>query len=286
MAHTSSCYLCQSTSFVARKGQVRDAPDIKILECSHCGLVALSSQAHIQSGFYEASGMHGAEPAPMDSWLRDTEADDQRRLDLLKPLLPNKRLLDFGCGAGGFLRKAQHVADTVVGVELERRVREYWEGRIQISADLESIGAGYDLITVFHALEHLPDPRTMLRTLAGILAPTGRMVIEVPSASDALLTLYVSDAFQRFTYWSQHLFLFNAETLRRLAEQAGLRIVAIQQYQRYPLSNHLHWLRHGKPGGHEKWAMLDSPELNHAYASALAKIGRCDTLIAHLELAG
>jgi len=80
-------------------------------------------------------------------------------------------------------------------------------------------------------------------------------------------------------------YLFNAETLRQLTEQAGLRIVTIQQYQRYPLSNHLHWLSQGKLGGHQKWTFLDSPEFNSAYANALAAMGKCDTLIAHLELA-
>jgi 2-polyprenyl-3-methyl-5-hydroxy-6-metoxy-1,4-benzoquinol methylase len=150
---------------------------------------------------------------------------------------------------------------------------------------VESAGGGYDLITAFHVMEHLPDPRAMLKTLASMLAKNGRIVIEVPSSEDALLSLYDSDAFQHFTYWSQHLFLFNAETLRRLVEQAGLRIISIQQFQRYPLSNHLHWLSRGKPGGHQEWAFLDSPELESAYGNALATIGKCDTLIAHVELA-
>lgn len=281
-----NCYICESTSFNTRKGQVRDAPELKILECANCGLVTLSSLVHIQSGFYEESGMHGAEPTPMETWLKDTDWDDQRRFDMLKPMLPNKKLLDFGCGAAGLLNKARHLADTVAGIELERRVREYWDGQITIYPDTESAGERYDLITAFHVVEHLADPRVMLKTLANMLADNGRILIEVPSSEDVLLTLYDSDAFQRFTYWSQHLFLFNAETLRRLAEQAGLRIVAIRQYQRYPLSNHLHWLSQGKPGGHQKWPFLDGPELQMAYANALAAIGKCDTLIAHLELAG
>lgn len=280
-----NCYLCNATVFTTRKGQVRDAPDLKILECADCGLVTLSSLGHIPSGFYEESGMHGTEPMPMDAWLKMTDWDDQRRFEMLKPMLPNKKLLDFGCGAGGFLNKAQQLAGTVVGLELERRVREYWNGQITIYPDAELAGGAYDLISSFHVIEHLPDPRAMLKTLAKMLAENGRMLIEVPSSEDALLTLYDSSNFQRFTYWSQHLFMFNAETLRRLAEQAGLRIVTIQQYQRYPLSNHLHWLSQGKPGGHQKWAFLDSPELNIAYTNALAAMGKCDTLIAHLELA-
>lgn len=285
MGEHMNCYLCESTSFNTRKGQVRDAPDLKILECTHCGLVTLSSLEHIQSGFYEESGMHGAEPTSMDTWLKDTDWDDQRRFDMLKPMLPNKKLLDFGCGAGGFLNKAQRLADTVAGIELERRVREHWGSQITIYPDAESAGGGYDLITAFHVVEHLPDPKGILNILTKMLTNKGRILIEVPSSTDALLTLYDSEAFQHFTYWSQHLFLFNAETLRRLAEQAGLRIVTIQQFQRYPLSNHLHWLSQNKPGGHQTWAFLDSPELKMAYANALAAMGRCDTLIAHLELA-
>ncbi len=145
-------------------------------------------------------------------------------------------------------------------------------------------GEGFDLITAFHVIEHLPDPVAMLKALAYKLSKNGRIVVEVPSSEDALLTLYASKEFLRFTYWSQHLFLFSAETLKDLAERAGLRVVSVQQYQPYPLSNHLHWLSKGKPGGHQQWNFLDSADLNQAYAGALAAMGKCDTLIAHLEL--
>ena len=278
------CYLCNSTKFNTRNGHVRDAPELKILECTDCGLVTLSSLEHIQSGFYEESGMHGVELMPMDAWLKMTDWDDQRRYDMLAPMLPNKKVLDFGCGAGGFLSKAQHLAESVAGIELEMRVQKHWENKLTIHPGVESAGVGYDLITAFHVVEHLPDLVAMLKILAAKLANTGRMVVEVPSSDDALLTLYDSESFQRFTYWNQHLFLFNSETLRVLCNKAGLRIVSIQQYQRYPLSNHLYWLSQGKPGGHQKWEFLDNPELNAAYSNTLASVGKCDTLIAHLAL--
>ena len=262
---------------------VRDTPELEILECSNCGLVSLSSTDHIHSGFYEQSGMHGTVPPTIETWLKTTDCDDQRRFEMLKPLLPNKKLLDFGCGAGGFLSKAQHLTASVTGVELECRVRESWKGQIPMHPDIDSVGDEYDLVTAFHVIEHLQDPRAMLLRLVKLLAKNGRLVLEVPSSEDALLTLYGSSAFQRFTYWSQHLFLFNAETLGQLAQQAGLRVIAVQQYQRYPLSNHLHWLSLGKPGGHQQWSFLDTPDLSEAYAASLAAIGRCDTVIAHLE---
>lgn len=279
------CYLCESAKFITRKGQVRDDPNLDILECSNCGLVSLGSTSHIHVGFYEDSGMHGAEPTPMEAWLKDTEWDDQRRFDMVKAMLPNKRLLDFGCGAAGFLQRAKTLAADVTGIELEARVRDHWAGQLNIVPSVEAAGGRYDLITAFHVVEHLPDPRAMLRSLAQMLQPNGRMIVEVPSAEDALLTLYDCDAFQQFTYWSQHLFLFNAATLEMLARQVGLRVIGIQHFQRYPLSNHLHWLSQGKPGGHQRWAFLDTPDLARAYANTLATLGKTDTLIAHLECA-
>ena len=72
--------------------------------------------------------MHGA----IESWLNDTEADDQRRFDLLLSLLPNKKVLDFGCGHGDFLNKAKTLAEEVLWVELEKRVQEYWRWTIDI----------------------------------------------------------------------------------------------------------------------------------------------------------
>jgi 2-polyprenyl-3-methyl-5-hydroxy-6-metoxy-1,4-benzoquinol methylase len=278
-----NCYLCQSSQLTLRKGEVRDAPRMQILQCQGCGLVALSSTDHIVPGFYEGSGMHGDEPVSMESWIRETEWDDQRRFEMLKAMLPNKRLLDFGCGAAGFLLRAKTLAADVTGIELEARVRDHWAGQLNILPSLNAARGGYDLITAFHVVEHLTEPRAMLGHLAQMMQPRGRMIVEVPSAEDALLTLYDCEAFQRFTYWSQHLFLFNAATLETLARQAGLRVVAVQNYQRYPLSNHLHWLSKGKPGGHQHWAFLDTPDMARAYANTLATLGKTDTLIAHLE---
>lgn len=278
------CYLCGQEDFSARKGSVRDDESLQILECNNCGLVMLSSAHHILNNHYENSGMHGENIPSIEEWLRETEEDDRRRFEMLRNQLANRKILDFGCGAAGFLHKAKTLASEAAGVELEKRVHEYWNDSIRLYANIDDVGGGYDLITAFHVVEHLSDPREMLQKIAKLLAKTGRLVIEVPSSEDALLTLYDNEAFQKFTYWSQHLYLFNAETLRRLAFQAGLSVIAIEQYQRYPLSNHLHWLSRNRPGGHKFWSFIDTPALTEAYSATLAGMGKCDTLIAYLEL--
>ncbi len=281
-----NCYLCGHADFSVRKGTVRDDPSLDVLECTNCGLVTLSSLQHIQSGHYENSGMHGDVLPSVESWLRESEQDDQRRFEMLKSDVVGRRVLDFGCGAGGFVKSAKPLALEICAIEPERRVHDYWGDAFTIYSDLDEAGGGYDLVTAFHVIEHLPDPREILEKLAACLNDRGRLIVEVPSADDALLGLYECDEFQRFTYWSQHLFLFNPETLRQLAVQAGLNVVCIRQLQRYPLSNHLHWLSQGKAGGHRNWSFLDTPMLTAAYAASLAAVGKCDTLVAFLARSG
>ena len=75
-------------------------------------------------------------------------------------------------------------------------------------------------------------------------------------------------------------YLYSNQTLKALIEKAGLRIDFIQQIQRYPLANHLYWLSHNKPGGHQEWGMLTDYELDKAYGDKLAKLGIADTIIA------
>lgn len=277
------CYLCGSGDLSPRNGRVRDEPTLRVLECGECGLVTLDRHDHIAADHYQDSRMHGPAVGTIEAWLAEASADDERRFRGLAALLVNRRVLDVGCGASGFLRRAGTLAKEVVGVEPETRVREFYRDALQIHSDLDGVSGGFDLVTAFHVLEHVPDPRGMLRRLGRFVVPGGRIVIEVPSSDDALLSLYGCGPFQGFTYWSQHLFLFNAETLRRVAVQAGLRVLSVEQCQRYPLANHLHWLSQGRPGGHATWSFLDTPSLRDAYGSALAAIGKCDTLIAHLE---
>lgn len=279
------CYICGSDKLAKRDGKVRDNPNLEILECCECGLVFLSQDSHISEEFYENSGMHGdSNDLPnINEWLIENRGDDSRRFDYLQQQLINSKILDFGCGVGGFLLKAREIAKEANGVELESRLQpHYQENHLTVFQALNKIpeDINYDLITAFHVVEHLRDPRNVLLELGSLIAEKGKIIIEVPHANDALLTLYKNKPFSEFTYWSCHLYLFSPNSLRMLGEQAGFNVDYIQQTQRYPLSNHLNWLINGEPGGHKQFGFLDSLQLNSAYTAQLSSIGMCDTLVA------
>ncbi|PJZ86302.1 class I SAM-dependent methyltransferase [Leptospira harrisiae] len=283
----NTCYLCNTNSFQNRPGKVRDNDQLIVKECLSCGLVFLSSFDHIHEAHYQESGMHGNSLPEIAEWLNETEKDDDRRFQFLKEKISNRSVLDFGCGVGGFLIKAKDVAKVADGVELETRLQSHFNNnQISVFTSLDEISKTakkYDLITAFHVVEHLSDPVAIINELSKFLTNTGELIIEVPSSNDALLTLYENKAFSEFTYWSQHLFLFNAQTFSSLVKKTHLQLNWIKFIQRYPLSNHLYWLAKGKPGGHKIWNHLNSDILDQTYESVLAANGLTDTIIASVS---
>jgi len=281
-----SCYICGSKSFHFRVGKVRDNESLTINECNDCGLVFLSSSDHIKETHYQESGMHGEVLPDIQEWLNETDKDDERRYQFLKEKMVNKTILDFGCGVGGFLLKSKTIASNVEGVELESRLQSHYQANsILVYKELDelvNLKKKFDLITAFHVIEHLIDPIHTIQYLTELLAENGELIVEVPSSNDALLTLYQSKAFSEFTYWSQHLYLFNSDTFQNMIKKTKLTLNWIKHIQRYPLSNHLYWLANGKPGGHKIWNHLNSKELDSVYESTLASIGMTDTLIASI----
>lgn len=279
----NACYLCGDTKHILRSGTVRDNPELKVLECVGCGLVFLSSFKHIEDRFYETSGMH-EHPIDIDEWLKKSAVDDVRRFRQFRLTIENKSVLDFGCGAGGFLLQARDVAVRACGVEVEARLAPFFNNNaLDVRRKIDDFDEKFDIITLFHVLEHFSDPIQLLLRLADHLNPSGQILIEVPNANDALLTLYECEAFASFTYWSCHLFLFNASTLSTLARKCGLTVNYMQHIQRYSPANHLYWLSQGSPGGHVKWDFLDSDDQSVAYEKSLAAIGRTDSLVCSLS---
>ena len=283
----NKCYLCNSKNNFERPGSVRDNKKLKVLECNDCGLVYLSSKKHIKEFHYEESGMHDGEKPDVNSWLKASRVDDMRRYNFLKERVVNKKVLDFGCGAGGFLELASKRAKKVDGIELERAMQESFTKRnLNVYTNYEQAlqsSKKWDTLTAFHVVEHLPDPIKILSKLSKLLTDDGEMIIEVPNSEDALLTLYENKAFQNFTYWSQHLYLFNKDNLKELAKKAKLKVKWIKYIQRHPLSNHLYWLSKGKPAGHKVWNFLDNISLNKKYEIQLAELGITDTIIVCLK---
>lgn len=208
---------------------------INVLKCDSCGLVRLSESVDDIDNFYAKSGMRNNVIDTPSHHRKTTLDDSQRRYQFTKNIIAGKKVLDFGCGTDGYLVLVQNIAESVQGIELESSMRDGLnkEG-IPCAASLDEVGK-YDVITMFHVLEHLDKPLKYLSQIKQHLNENGKLLIEVPNADDALLSLYGSEAFADFTYWHCHVYLYTTETIKRLAKKAGFRVDFVQQVQCYPL---------------------------------------------------
>lgn len=137
------------------------------------------------------------------------------------------RLLDYGCGTGHFLAQARRSGWQVTGLEPNPRARQDAAARvgqpIQEPAALATLPAGsFDVITLWHVLEHVHALQDTLTQLIDKLAPGGRLLLAVPNP-DSL------DAQHYRQYWAaydvpRHLYHFVPATMQQLLARHGLRI--------------------------------------------------------------
>lgn len=261
----------------------RDDNNIDVFRCRDCGTKFLSIADRENNYDYENGLMYENDPLSdydIVQRLQVFQEDDMRRYEMVKEICSGKRILDFGCGFGGFLNYISQVADSYCGVDLGKDERNYLNNKgIRCLRTIEEATEKYDVITLFHVFEHLSDPRGWLNKFSEYLISGGYLIIEVPHADDALLSLYENNEFADLTYWSAHLFLYTIKSLSMIIKECGkYSVESAGQVQRYTLANHLMWLAKGMPEGHNKWDFLDSEELNMAYTKKLQELQKCDTL--------
>ena len=284
MKENDECQLCGNRNIQLLHKGTRDNPNVNVLKCMECGLIFLSTFEHIHNGFYENSKMRVG-TINKNTWEMVSAKDNERRVHDLGDTIRDKDVLDFGCGEGGFIYYAGEEAKSICGIELDRMVREMLvkEKGYCIWESFNQCNRNFDIITLFHVIEHLEHPQIILDECRKHLNPGGKIIIETPNADDALLNIYHSDAFADFTYWSPHIFLYNIHNLETLAQKSGFNVVWSGQIQRYPLANHLYWLSEGKPGGQFVYEFLNDKEINEQYEKVLAANNACDTLMICLE---
>ncbi len=283
-----NCMLCGSISF-ERKGKIRTNRQIlanKVLECSNCSLVYLNDDTHILEYHYEQSLMHDA-PLDLTESRIESKIDDLRRLKMLETEIKDKNLLEIGSGNGGFLLLAKHLVKSAAGIEPEKKHHDVFKSEnLKIYSSVndydnnENNSAGYkvDVVASFHVIEHVKNPLEFLLQMLRFLKLGGKAYLETPNSNDALIKLYDSFAFQDFTYWDNHLVLFNKKSFEYMLKKiSGVTFRSIP-VQRYGIANHLYWLANGKPGGHKKWNFVENTLMNEQYKELLADVNMNDTL--------
>jgi len=195
--------------------------------CEDCGLVFQSPRMTPDEldDFYarEYRQVYQGEEGPTNKDLLVQNG----RADSLVEMLSNNKVnptsyLDIGCSSGILLQRfREHFACDVIGVEPGDAYRNYAQKQgLTVYADItDSQESDFDLISMAHVLEHLPDPVAYLADLRkDYLTPSGWLLIEVPN-------LYSHDSFE-----IAHMTSFSEHSLRQVLNKAGFQVVALKKH--------------------------------------------------------
>lgn len=282
----TTCPICGSVDLKTRPETLRDSDTIGVLECLSCAHVFLDTFEHINEAYFERGEFLLNKPflKNMEERMRHYEHENVERVNRVGSLAVNKRVLDFGCGAGPLMDKLRPIAGSIEGLEPTEPFRQLLmqKGYI-VHETVDALQGPYDIILMFHVAEHLPDPVSTLRQLSDRLAPDGLIYLEVPNVNDALMTLYNIEASQKFLFFRDHLQYFSRASLARAVQRCGSRLINLSGHNRFGLANHLYWLRHGKPGGHKIWSFLETSTVFAEYSRTLASVDMSDSLVAQIR---
>ena len=167
---------------------VAAAPDIA--KCSSCELYFRNprpTQSEIARS-YDTGGT-------FDAWQEEETARAvmwTRRLELIRHHAPGGRLLDVGTGDGRFLATAQEAGYEVTGTEVSEAGASYarergFEVHLGQIVDLDLPPGSFDVATIWHVLEHVPDPGAVLRKVHSLLRPGGILGVAVPNEENFFL---------------------------------------------------------------------------------------------------
>jgi SAM-dependent methyltransferase len=218
--YPTQCSICEAPLAVRFKA-VRDTvtgEDFSILACTSCELGVTAPAATDLARYYGPrywGGRHGF----------TAEYCARRRVKLLSSMArlpPGSRVLDFGSGDGNFLRRTSKEGWVSFGLEASFLPENNAPGGYEVFTDLADVRSRgpFDAITLWHVLEHLPDPVATLRELEGMLTPKGVIVLAVPDAQGVQAQSLGADWMHLDV--PRHLFHFGRRSLERLLGRASL----------------------------------------------------------------
>jgi SAM-dependent methyltransferase len=205
---------------------------LQVARCAACGLVFVNPQPTEAALREYHAAQSLLQQVSWSSYFQHTpqqirELWEERFADLRRWSNGGvPRLLDVGCGYGDFLHIALESGWRVEGFEFSPAVAEVCRSRYGIRVavgdllELDFPERSFELITMWHVLEHLHHPLAALRRCRALLAPGGILALEVPN-----LNFLVRKSYRYPLSRTLHLYHFSPVTLAALVRAAGLEVL-------------------------------------------------------------
>jgi 2-polyprenyl-3-methyl-5-hydroxy-6-metoxy-1,4-benzoquinol methylase len=284
------CGVCEADDWApvydgpVRNGSFGKSAPGAIARCGRCGVDRLAEDVCLDASAYESSTYRQQLDQSHDL-AEHFRAHDEFIRFTLETVWPHsmrgKVVADVGCGAGSLLDHLRGLSDTLVAIEPDSGFSPtlvdrgyHWFPSVDDAA--ERFGSAIDFAFSIQVIEHVEKPSDFLRGIRRLLKPDGMLVLSTPNRNDILMDM-LPDEFPSFFYRTQHRWYFDAASLARAAEQAGLKVERTLHVHRYGMANALLWLRDKTPAGRCSIPALDH-SADELWRTWLEANGRADNI--------
>ena len=208
-----------------------EKPD-KIVRCMTCGLVFAIPEDPIKELTQDYVNM--ADP----EYLKEERGRRAQADIVLRKIAKFKRsgkLLDIGCGPGFFLDQAKRQGWAVHGVDLSQWSKDHAKAHFNIDitqgllTDARFPDRAFDVIVMNDVIEHLEDPKCVLKEIRRILKNDGIIYISTPDIQSFLSRLLSAKWWGINKY---HLYYFSKKTIEKLFDEVGFKPLRYSSYPR------------------------------------------------------
>lgn len=150
------------------------------------------------------------------------------KVNLINSLTDKGTFLDIGCGTGDVLKAAQNNGWTITGIEPNEKARAIANSKTNNSVfDISELNKlpeqSFDIISLWHVLEHLPNLEEHVDLFKRLLKPNGKLIIAVPNHKSFDANYYKE-------YWAaydvpRHLWHFSQNSIKRLFSKYQMQVI-------------------------------------------------------------
>jgi 2-polyprenyl-3-methyl-5-hydroxy-6-metoxy-1,4-benzoquinol methylase len=230
------CPICKGKEFKnveIAQDFLQSGESFVITECSKCRLLVTNPRPTKESivKYYESDRYlsHQTEKGGLFTWIYKVirAINIRSKFRMISSKKKSGHILDYGCGTGQFLSYCKKQGWEVSGVEPNSKASsKAKEQGLDVSPQINAADSTiYDIITLWHVLEHIHDISSLMQQLKKTLAPNGRIYVAVPNPSSKDCEIYGN----KWAGWDvpRHLYHFRKKDIDALAKNHGFKLEAV-----------------------------------------------------------
>ena len=261
METLAACPVCdqdKTTPFLTCIDNTVSRETFSIVQCSSCGFKFTNPRPEEDKlGNYYKSEGYVSHSNTKKGFVNSTYQTVRKytllkKLQLISSYFKTGNLLDIGCGTGEFLNTCKQAKWSVVGIEPSADARrmgiDNFGVDVRDEAEINNLESGsFDIITMWHVLEHVPNLNERIEDLRRLIKPNGIIIIAVPNCNSLDATIY-KESWAAYDV-PRHLYHFTPKDIESVFKKHELKLFRIlpMVFDSYYVSLLSEKIKTGKP---------------------------------------